>query len=219
MISVSQALEDVLERSPNLKGSLVGGILNVTALARKMQPELVARLQKPVSIASVVMALNRLEKKHKDFKIVDVRDYIGDMTIKSLVTVAKFPNSKQGLNISANIMQEAQDIGAYLSLVKGVRETTIITDPMMRTMIDKQISSIEDTHFIEGLGALMIRLIGKHHRTPGIFQFMVQLLAWRGISIVEMLYIEEDVVLIVDQTEVDKAFEALRRASQSKINY
>ena len=60
MMSVAQAVEGVVKHKPYLSEALASGIINISALARQIQPELETMLGKPLNAGAIVMALNRL---------------------------------------------------------------------------------------------------------------------------------------------------------------
>ena len=60
MISISHAVEEIVKHRPYLSESLAAGIINVSALARQLQPEVEKMLQKEVNTGAIVMSLNRL---------------------------------------------------------------------------------------------------------------------------------------------------------------
>lgn len=60
MVSISHVVEDIVKHRPYLSESLAAGIINVSSLARQLQPDVERALQKGVNTGAIVMALNRL---------------------------------------------------------------------------------------------------------------------------------------------------------------
>ena len=59
MVSISHVVEDIVKHRPYLSESLAAGIINVSSLARQLQPDVERALQKGVKTGAIVMALNR----------------------------------------------------------------------------------------------------------------------------------------------------------------
>jgi len=59
MVSISHVVEDIVKHRPYLSESLAAGIINVSSLARQLQPDVERALQKGVNTGAIVMALNR----------------------------------------------------------------------------------------------------------------------------------------------------------------
>ena len=60
MVSISHVVEDIVKHRPYLSESLAAGIINVSSLARQLQPDVEKALLKEVNTGAIVMALNRL---------------------------------------------------------------------------------------------------------------------------------------------------------------
>ncbi len=57
MMSISQVVEQVIKNRPYLTESLAAGIINVSSLARQLQPEIEKALRREVNTGAIVMAL------------------------------------------------------------------------------------------------------------------------------------------------------------------
>jgi N-glycosylase/DNA lyase len=62
MRTVSQAVEEIIQRSPFLAEAIAEGIANNAQIARRIKPAVEKRLYEKVSEASIVMALHRMSK-------------------------------------------------------------------------------------------------------------------------------------------------------------
>lgn len=60
MLTIPNAVEEVIKKKPFLEGALVEGLINLSALARQLKPEIEKQVGKTVNDSAVIMALNRL---------------------------------------------------------------------------------------------------------------------------------------------------------------
>lgn len=60
MLTIPNAVEEVIKKKPFLEGALVEGLINLSALARQLKPEIEKQVGKAVNDSAVIMALNRL---------------------------------------------------------------------------------------------------------------------------------------------------------------
>ena len=60
MVTIPSAVEKVIKKKPFLESALIEGIVNLSALSRKIKPEIEKELGKEVNDGAVIMALNRL---------------------------------------------------------------------------------------------------------------------------------------------------------------
>ena len=60
MTTIPGAVEQVIKKKPFLESALIEGIVNISALSRKIKGEIEEELGKEVNDGAIIMALNRL---------------------------------------------------------------------------------------------------------------------------------------------------------------
>ena len=65
MTTIPNIVEDIIKKKPFLEDALVNGLVNLSALARHMKPEIEKLVDKPVNDSAIIMALNRLIPRMK----------------------------------------------------------------------------------------------------------------------------------------------------------
>ena len=94
MISVSQAVEQIVKGNPFLGDALGKGIINHSSLARIIKPQIEKTLFKDIQEGSIVVALNRLSKKFKKIEAEQNKlQGLGDLTVRSNLVDYTFLNS------------------------------------------------------------------------------------------------------------------------------
>ena len=63
MITIPEIVEDIIRKSPFIDQALYQKIINLSALARVIKPEVEKGVMKEVQLGAIIMALNRLSKK------------------------------------------------------------------------------------------------------------------------------------------------------------
>ena len=59
MITISQIVYSIIENKPFLEEGLKKGIINLSALARFIKPDIEKKLQKKVKTGAIIVALDR----------------------------------------------------------------------------------------------------------------------------------------------------------------
>ena len=59
MISITQKVEELINQSPYIREALSDKLINISSLARKIQPQIEKELKKPITKGAVVIALHR----------------------------------------------------------------------------------------------------------------------------------------------------------------
>ena len=84
MLTIPNAVEEVIKKKPFLEGALVEGLINLSALARQLKPEIEKQVGKAVNDSAVIMALNRLVPRLElmsAMKFKKVVENIGDIIV------------------------------------------------------------------------------------------------------------------------------------------
>ena len=106
----SQVLEYV-KTKPYLSKALSQGIINLTSLAREIQPEIEKALRKPARSGAIVMALKRISDNEEflsTHKIVSVLRNLGDITVRSSLTDYCFKLSETLLLAQAEFLRRSK---------------------------------------------------------------------------------------------------------------
>jgi len=212
MITVPEATKKIIERSRYLSEAMSKGLLNYSALARYIKPELEEMLFKDVSESSVIMALKRLEPYFKPkFKPIDVFKTSPEMIVRSNLGELTLNNSVDlKTNVSKIFALYASQSKYFFTLTEGVSETTIIASEGLFIDIKKLLAKESVLSEYKNLSSITIRMPKEVMETPGIFYFFLKSLAWEGINIVEMVSTNLEFTLILEDAEVNRAFAILK---------
>lgn len=60
MTSIPTVVEEIIKKKPFLESALIEGLVNLSALARKLKPEVEKQAGRTVNDGAIIMALNRL---------------------------------------------------------------------------------------------------------------------------------------------------------------
>lgn len=212
MITVPEATRKVIERSRYLAEAMSKGLINYSALARYIKPELEQMLFKDVSKSSIIMALKRLEPYFKPkHQHVTVFQNPPEMIVRSNLTEITVANSEEMTKKLPQIIAAYTNQQKYFfTITEGVSETTIIASQdlfeKIKTILDGE--RIVDT--FQDLSSITIRLPKEVLKSPGIFYFFLKSLAWEGINIIEVVSTYLEFTIILEDNNVNKAFAILK---------
>ncbi len=214
MNSIGKITEDIINRSPFLRESMSENLINISALARKLQPEIEGIMGKEVREGAIVMAIKRMDPevfKMFEVNIQDVLEDIGDFLIRSNLSVFSIKNSNtlsERLTDLVNVSQN--DNSMFFSLCKGTLETTVVTSEQFDGKM-KEILNDEDLMVsFHDLSSITVRLpVIPRTSTHGLYYYILKQLAWEGINILEVVSTSSEFTIIVNHEEVDLAFRIL----------
>ncbi|NJO68890.1 MAG: aspartate kinase [Bacteroidetes bacterium] len=216
MITISQLLEKLIKQKPFVESALVEGLINISALARQLKPEIESTLKKEVTEASIIMALKRfveqmdvsmhrkIEKATKGFGDIIVRSNLCDFTYKLSETLIE----KQSILIKK--IGKEKDV--FFTISRGVFETTIVISSQYADEVKeiyKEETLIASSNFIS---SITLRLPKNNTVIPGLYYHIFKQIAWEGISILEAVSTTNELSIILNDKDVDRAFSVLKQS-------
>jgi len=214
MITVAEEVRRIIETSPFLEEGLARGIINTSALARELQPEIEDSLMKSVSASAIMMALKRLSQKIERSRRFDVQrrflEDVGDLTVRSnlvgytyLRSATMFEHQKQLLDSLRNHADR------FLTFTHAVSETTILVSARLDETVEEIFETETLVKKMTELSAVIIKFGGDAVSTPGVHYPIFRQLAWKNINVVEVVSTQQELILIIEKRQVDQAFSTL----------
>ncbi len=214
MKTISAAVEHYIRRKPFLQSALAQGIINLTSLARQVQPEIEQQLGKEIRSGAVVMALKRLSDNlefRATHRIVKVLKEIGEITVRSSLTDYTFLVSDTILQNQMRLLEQVhlrQDV--FYTSSRGVNELNIVVSNSLNTVVENYFKKERLTQKAENLSSITVKLPAENVSVPGIYYFIFQRLAWEGIVLYEGISTTNEFTILVDEEPDDRAFTVIK---------
>lgn len=204
MITVPEGTKKIVERSRYLSEAISKRLINYSALARYIRPELEEMLIKKVSNASIIMALKRLENEFQP-KFAPQRVFKGapETIIRSNLHFASLPNNAmQGLTM---LLARETDPKSFILKTQGIHETSLI---ISKDLLEKYSATLKEKAtniYEEEVSALTIYLPDEATGASGIYYFFLKSLAWEGVNILELVSTRSELTLILLTKDIQRA--------------
>lgn len=213
MLSIGKITEDIINRSPFLREAMTENLVNISALARKIKPEIEEVYGSEVKEGAIVMAIKRMTPGlyHRlNIKIVNLMSDLGDFLVRSNLEDFTFENSdslklKQAEMIQ--LLEKAND--SFYTISKGVTETTIITNAINTDRVLGLMKGEKLKSQTKNLASITVKLPAVNSEIYGIYYYILKHLAWEGLNIVEIISTANEFTVVFNQDDVDKAFKVL----------
>lgn len=215
MITISQAVENIINQRIFVVEILNDGLVNYSALAKNIKSELELILGKSVNEGAIVMSLRRfvsankvqttakLEKLVKKLGDIIVRSNLADYTFKNSDTLLK----KQKKLIA--ILSSKKDF--FYTLSQGVYETTFVLSDIASKEIPDIFEGEKLISYNFGLSSITIKLPAENTDQPGLYYYIFKRIAWEGINVLEVISTTNEFTLILKDKDVDRAFSVIKR--------
>lgn len=213
MITVAAAVAQIVKGSPVLEEGLASGILNLSAVARAVHPQVEAVARKPVGEGAIVMALSRLAPRlsRRTSEARKMARQIRDLTVRSNITEYTFHNSPTALRCVTKLLAEVQRGAApFATFTQGAHELTVMVTPDLEPAVERAFSGEKRIARLPHLAALGIHHTPKVVEMPGVYYAILKQLMWGNINAVELVSTYTELVIILDKRDVDRAFATLK---------
>ncbi|HPG06373.1 MAG TPA: hypothetical protein P5275_22270 [Saprospiraceae bacterium] len=208
MKRLADALEEHLRRMPFIEEAMAEGLINLAALARRIQPYLEKQTGKSVRHEAILMALHRRNASpllHITKSIREAIAKLGDILVRSNLEVWSFVPSG---NLMARIRQTLDSVlqvqPAFYAFSQGIYETSMVISEHLAGSLESLIPIGQIRSRRTNLAAITILLPPGNTEMYGLYYFLLRALAWQGINVVELVSTANEFSVVVDADEVDK---------------
>lgn len=219
MGSIGKITEDIINKSPFLREAMTDDLINISALARKILPEIEQITGEKIKEGAVVMAIKRMTPglyRKLNIKINNVMGDLGDFLVRSNLTDYTFENSESLKTKQSELLIEIhKDNASFFTLCKGVSETTFIVSSQQSETIERIFKEERLKSNTKNLASVTVKLPLINTEVYGIYYYILKHLAWEGINIIEIMSTSNEFTIVVRQNDVDQAFKILMNLKRS----
>lgn len=212
MITVKEKLGEIISSSPLVEEALSEGLLNLSAFARKIKPEIESAIFKEVSESAIVMALRRIaaEIKERNALFERTTGKIKDIVVRANLCEFTFLKSEFILERWRELLHQGRkEREAFFAFTQGAFEITIIVNAALEGEVKEIFSEEKLISSIAQLSAISIRLPQDTVQSPGVYYSILKQLAWQNINLIEVVSTLTEFTVILENREVDRAFSIL----------
>ena len=214
MLTIPVAVEHVIKKKPFLESALIEGIVNLSALSRKIKGEVEALLGKEVNDGAIIMALNRLVPRLElisTMKLQKVVENIGDIVVRSDLADYTYVNSKSLLTKQMRLLDKISSMGndVFFTFSQGVSETTIVVSTSLSATVEEIFADETVVSKSDDLSSITVKLPTENSIYPGVYYYIFKELAWDNINITEVISTTNEFTVLVASSDIHQAFSIL----------
>ncbi|MDR0543878.1 MAG: aspartate kinase [Odoribacteraceae bacterium] len=214
MYSIAQVVENIVKHKPYLSESLAAGIINISALARQIQPEVQRTLAKTANVGAIVMALNRLIpylQVREQGQLNKLLGNMGDLILRGNLCDYTFKNSPSLLKNHVRVLGEiAREEDVFYTMVHGVFETNLVVSDSVEKIVNDYFAREQCIFKQGGLSSVTLKLPKGNILQPGLYYCIMKELSWEGINLIEVVSSTNEFTVVVDNAFIDKALVVLK---------
>lgn len=213
MLTVPEVVERIVTHAPFLEEGLCGGLLNLSAVARQIRPDVESRTAHKVSEAAIVMGLRRLavRLRKRTRPLGNVLRNIGDLTLRSDLVEFTFQTSSTILDRKRQLLDAmVKRRGTFVAITQGISEVTLIVSRSAAGDVVRLFAGEREVARLAELSSITVRLPEKAVGIPGVHYSILKQLAWHDINVVEVVSTYTELSIVLANADVDRAFVVLK---------
>jgi aspartokinase len=213
MRTIQETVETIIKRTPFIEEAMQDRLINVSSLARLIQPEVEQILGKEVKTGAVMMSINRMSpieilKIRKNVKSLSLK--LGDFIVRSDLFDYTFKNSSTlPLNISKIFARIGNNRESRFTVSQGIFETNIVISANLKEEVDDIFKEEELINSMSKLASITIKLPKVNLEQSGIYYFILKQLAWANIPVQEVISTTHEITLVVKEEDINRTFSIL----------
>jgi sulfur transfer complex TusBCD TusB component (DsrH family) len=212
MTLVARQVREYIGAHPSVSDALKMGIVNYSALARRISKELGIRRIEAVLAACRRYPVDKLRGYSEDA----VRRTLSKSRIQTRSKVATI-TVVEGVDVLqrlGDVVEELLDENRVCRLIQVSQGTVIIVDDDSVSRVTKKLRSEQIIGVTRGLVEIDVTSPETIEKTPGLLAFLAGALASRGINIVEEMSAYTDTIFLLERKDMTRAMEVLAQNLQ-----
>lgn len=210
-LSVPDVIREIITRNRSIHDCMKMDVINYTALAVKIQPEVERHLGNPVNLNTVVVAIKRYadsfetkEDVKEQFVLKNARLSLTDGILDVRFSLDEL--DEQGAMDLMNKFSELKSDYEFFRLADSFR---LLTEDLVdvRQLIDSFPGV--NNFFNTGLAKIKIRIPQDQNRSD-VVSCVAEILHSNGIELINAYFSQDDIVIVLNEKDASNAYELLR---------
>jgi hypothetical protein len=220
MKTIQEAVEYIVRKTPFIEEALVDKLINVSSLARDIQPEVEKQLGKEVKTGAVMMAINRLSPSNvlrirRNIQKISLN--LGDFIVRSDLCDFTFKNTTTLLFCIEKLLNEIGDNKDYFfTISQGIFETNIVISRNLLSAVQRIFEKEKEINALDELASITIKLPKSNLEQSGVYYFILKQLAWSDIPVQEVISTTHEMTIVVKEEDINETFSTLINIKKSK---
>jgi len=212
MVTVSQAVQKIVNDKVFIQEPMSRGIVSYGSLAEQIKPEIEKELGKKVKTHSIVMALRRYAENLKESHNQVSFDYSSEIILKTDICDISVLRSQTLLNKLRKLYDIVDfETGDILNIIHGRYEVSIVTNERYREKTLKFLQNEKIINVEKNLVLLTLTFPKEFLYTPGVVFNVVRNIAWENINIFEIVSTNTELTFILSKEDAMKGYRALEK--------
>lgn len=212
MVTISQVVQDILNRHVFLQEAINHGIVSYNKLANNIKPEIESKLDKKVKHNAIVMALRRYSDRLEKRRNKPSLNYFRETLLKTDVCLIIVEESPDALNKTQELYNKMVfKQGKIFNIVQGNYELGIITNQSNKENVIDAFGGDNILRTVEELVVISLMYSKDYLFTPGVLYNVLRFLAWENINVLSITLTPQELSLVISRKDTMRCYNTLEK--------
>jgi hypothetical protein len=209
--SVPEAVREIITKNRSIYDCMKMDVINYTALAVKIQPDVERQIGNPVNLNTIVVAIKRYADSFLEKDNIKTESILKNarLSLTDGILNIRFSANELGANEAASLMNKFSEMNSDYEFFRLADSFRVLTEDLVD--VRKLFESIphEKELFSTGLAKIKIRISQEQNRSD-VVSYVAEILHSNGIELENAFFSQDDIVLVLKEEDASKAYEILR---------
>jgi aspartokinase len=211
-LSVPEAVREIITRNRSIYDCMKMDVINYTALAVKIQPDIERQLGNSVNLNTIVVAIKRYADSFTEKDEIKSESILKNarLSLTDGILDIKLSANDIDKNAAASLLNKFEQFDSDYEFFRLADSTfRVLTEDLVdiRRMFESLPSA---NNFLNaGLAKIKIRISQDQNRSD-VVSYVAELLHNNGLELQNAFFSQDDIVLVLREEDASKAYEVLR---------
>lgn len=209
--SVPEVVREIITRNRSIYDCMKMDIINYTALAVKIQPDVERQIGSPVNLNTIVVAIKRFADSFIEKEGVKGESVLKNARLSLTDGILDVRFSSEGVtDDTASILDKFKQYDSDYEFFRMADSTfRILTEDLVDIRkIFESFPSAKNV-FNTGLAKIKIRIPQEQSRSDAV-SYVAEILHSNGIELQNAFFSQDDIILVLREHDASKAYDVLR---------
>ena len=211
-MSVPDAVRETITRNRSIYDCMKMDVINYTALAIKIQPDIERQVGNPVNLNTIVVAIKRYADSFAEKDEIKSESVLKNarLSLTDGILDIRFSTSDMDKKQAASILDKFDEYDSDYEFFRMADSTfRILTEDLAD--IRKIFAGFPSAKnfFSTGLAKIKIRIPQDQNRSDTV-SYVAEILHNNGIELQNAFFSQDDIILVLHEEDASKAYEILR---------
>lgn len=210
-LSVPDVVREIVTRNRSIYDCMKMDVINYTALAVKIQPEVERLLGNPINLNTIVVAIKRYADSFETKEDVKEQSVLKNarLSLTDGILDVSFSLDEIGEQETMNLMNKFSELKSDYEFFRLTDSFRLLTEDLVdvRQLIES-FPGVKN-FFNTGLAKIKIRIPQDQNRSD-VVSYVAEILHSNGIELINAYFSQDDIVVALNEKNASRAYELLR---------